>query len=105
MKMKVFSIFDSCAGVYDRPFVAHNEAAATRAFGDIAISAEHAIGQHPEHYSLYLVGEWDDNNAVIKPEDRVCIATALELIAKAQKVTSGALKEFDEDIVKIGGTA
>ena len=105
MRMKVFSIFDSCAGVYDRPFVAHNEASAKRAFGDIAVSADHHIGQHPEHYSLFVVGEWDDNNGVIKPVDRVCVVTALEMVSASRKVDEAQLQIFDEELTKAGGTA
>ena len=49
---KMYGVFDSASGVYDRPFVAISHGQAIRSFGDIAVAADHPIGQHPEDFSL-----------------------------------------------------
>ncbi len=84
MKLNIYTIFDTAAGLYMRPWYASSDGAAVRAFGDLAKDPEHEIGQHPEDYSLFRIGVYDDNNAVMTVEDRDCIATALELVSHAR---------------------
>lgn len=81
MKLNIYTIFDTASGVYMRPFFAQSDGQATRSFSDISNDKSHEIGKHPEDYSLYRIGIFDDNKAAITPEDKECIATALELVA------------------------
>ncbi len=71
---------DSETGVYDRPFVGNADAMALRGFGDICSDADHPFGKHPEHYSLFRVGTFDDNTGDLVGEPAVCIGKAHELI-------------------------
>lgn len=93
MRLFVYTVFDTAAGVYDRPFFAQSDGVATRSFGDICVSAEHPIGQHPEHYTLFRIGEYDDAKGEIKGESPEFLATGLEMVAAAQTVEEGALKK------------
>lgn len=86
MKLNVYTIFDTASGAYMRPFFMHSDGQALRSFKDISLDADHAIGQHPEDYSLWRIGTFNDNNAQITPETKECLATALELVAAAQRV-------------------
>ena len=70
MLHNIYTVFDSAAVMFDRPFTAISDNAAIRSFGDICVSADHPIGQHPEDYSLYRIGTYDDNKGVIAPLDR-----------------------------------
>jgi hypothetical protein len=99
MRLFMYAIFDSCSGVYDRPFCANADASAIRSFGDAAGSAESVIGMHPEHFSLYRIGLFDDNTSEIVPEDAVCIARAHELVAASRKIVSGSLASVMEGAV------
>ncbi len=84
MKLNIYTIFDTASGLYMRPFYQQSDGAAVRSFKDIAIDADHEVGKHPEDYSLFRIGVYDDNNAVITVENRDCIATALELVGSAR---------------------
>jgi len=94
MKMNAYSIFDSASGIYQRPFFMPADGQATRAFKDISCDADHEIGKHPEDYSLWRVGIFDDNKGQLIPEDRECLATALELVAQARQIQRGQLDAF-----------
>jgi len=63
MKLNAYSIFDNKALVYQMPFFAPNDGHAVRAFGDIANSSDTLVGRHPGDFSLFHVGEYDDQNA------------------------------------------
>ena len=101
MRLNVYTIFDSAAGAYMRPFFAQSDGQALRGFTDISCDAEHDIGKHPEDYSLYRIGTFDDQKAKLDPEDRQCLATAQEVVASSRKVDNQA----QLDLVSPGGTA
>ena len=81
MKLKLYAIYDTVSCVYDRPWCSHNDSSALRLFSDIACDENHPVGKHPEHYQLYRIGRYDDNNGVIEPESAVCIGKAQELVS------------------------
>ena len=83
-----FAIYDSCSGVYDRPWFSRSEAEAVRAFEGLACNADHLIGQHPEHFKLYRIGSFDDNTGKFDGIAPVHVANAHELVAKS-RVPSG----------------
>jgi hypothetical protein len=94
MKLFVFGVFDSVSKVYDRPWCARSEGEAVRSFGDLASDAEHPLGKHPEHYSLFEIGSYDDNTGELLSTVPVrCVARAHELVAEARKIEPGSLKE------------
>lgn len=96
MKLFMYSIFDSASGVYDRPFCALTDAAAIRSFADIAVDESTPIGRHPEDFSLFRVGLFDDNKGAIEPQNAECISRAHELAASRGVVT---------DFAAVGGNA
>ena len=81
MKYVMVSIYDTAAGVYMRPFFVQSEGQAKRMFSDIANDREHDVGAHPEDYSLFRIGQFDDNAGEVLPEHRDCLITALECVA------------------------
>ena len=103
MRQFLFSVYDSCAVFYDRPFAARDDASAVRSFGDIAGDAEHPIGKHPEHYSLFRVGLFDDLTGEIVPEVVVCVGKAHELVAAARVISPGGLKAKLDSVTKLNG--
>ena len=57
-------------------------------------------GKHPEDYSLWRIGQFDDNKGELLPEGKECLATALELVAVAENVAADNGKD-----ISFGGTA
>ncbi len=90
MKAFMYTVYDSCSGVYDRPFVCNSDGEAMRAFGDIAINAEHPIGAHPEHYTLFRIALYDNNKGVIEGHPPEFCCTALEMVAESRAVDKTA---------------
>ncbi len=86
MKMFIYSVFDSCSAIYDRPFVGNADGAVIRSFGDIASDADHPIGKHPEHFALFRIGSFNDGTGEVEAELPVCIAKAHELSAAVRNV-------------------
>lgn len=62
----MFTIQDAAADAYLTPFFLHREAMAKRQFADCINDNRHQFGKHPAHYTLVLIGEFDDTNGEIK---------------------------------------
>lgn len=82
MRTNIYTVFDSCAAVYQKPFYARSDGEALRSFSDIAADKEHPIGQHPEHYSLWRIGTYSDQDAEISVETPDCLGRAHELVTQ-----------------------
>lgn len=74
MKLNIYSIRDNLAEIFHRPFFETNNATAIRAFSDTADKQPHI-----EDYSLYLVGEWNDQNGQIVPCEPQRIFSGLDV--------------------------
>lgn len=85
MRLNVYTIFDSASQAYMRPFFMQSDGQALRSFTDIAQDADHDIGKHPEDYSLYRIGTYDDAKGILHPEDKSCLATAEEVVAASRE--------------------
>ena len=80
MRVFVYVIRDSVSQVYDRPMCARSEGEMVRSFSDVAKDTSHPIGQHPEHYSLWNVGTYDDNSGMIEATPPVHVVNAIDLV-------------------------
>lgn len=63
MKQLVFAVYDAKAHAYTPPFYVHTEGMAVRGFGDAVNDPNHAFGKHPEDYTLYCLGTFNDTTA------------------------------------------
>jgi len=93
MKQQIYAIYDSCAGIYDSPHFANSDDIVRRQFQDIATAADNPISKHPEHYSLWRLGGWDNTNGKIINESNECLWQALEAISQSQMISEGSLRE------------
>ena len=107
MQLIVFTIFDSASGAYLRPFFQRSNGEALRTFENECVAAESPIANHPEDYSLYRIGTYDDNKGELYPEDRFCLATAAEVVASSRQIAPGSLKELngESDAQSVGDGA
>lgn len=65
MKIKLFCIHDVKAEAYLPPFHLNNEAMAIRTFADTVNDSKHPFSLHPEDYTLFELGSYEDDNGKI----------------------------------------
>lgn len=61
MKMEIFSIFDIKAEMYSRPYFALTHGEAIRTFVDAVNTGDSPYNRHPDDYTLFHVGSFDDS--------------------------------------------
>ncbi len=81
MKLNAYTIYDVASGVYMRPFFSQADGQATRGFKDIATDAEHPVGQHPEDYTLYRCGDFNETSGTMKGEEIEKLITGLQCVS------------------------
>lgn len=96
MILNIYSIFDECAGRYLRPWYSITDNEALRAFTDIAMDPGEDVGKHPEHYTLFKIGVYDDETGNITADVVKFMATALERKAFAQQFVAEQLANIAE---------
>ncbi len=83
MKLMVFTIFDSKNQSHCRPIMQPSSGGMLRSFADLANDKQHPIGQHPEDYALYRVGEWDDETGkMVHDEKDTSLGRALDFVVQ-----------------------
>lgn len=65
--LKVFSVYDKKSAAYAPPFFYHHKGQALRAFEDAVNDANSPLHKHPEDFSLFLLGEWNEVSGVLLP--------------------------------------
>ena len=61
MIVNLYAVYDRCSGVYDGPIPGQSDGQMIRRFSDMAVG-DTEIGKHPEDYTLFRVGSWNDGN-------------------------------------------
>ncbi len=102
MKTNIYAIFDTASGCYLKTIFARADGEIMREFQNMCSDKEHPCGQHPEDYSLFRLGNFEDQTGKLSDEDNECLATGLEMvalmrskqnIAKLNKLIEPTLKE------------
>ena len=65
MKHKMYAIFDVKAEAYLPPWFLPTDGMALRAFADCVNDGDHNFGRHPNDYSLFCIGSFEDSDAEI----------------------------------------
>ena len=92
MKLKAYTIYDVASGVYMRPFFSQADGQATRGFKDIATDADHEVGKHPEDYTLYRIGTFNDGTGEIEGEQLTKLITGLQCVSMDRNPEKADLK-------------
>lgn len=71
MILFVYSIYDEKVESYSQPFFAATNSAAIRMFTDLATDGQSTIYKHPQDYTLYQIGKWDDEKGQIESFDNL----------------------------------
>jgi len=61
MNLRIFVVFDSKARAYLPPFFMPEAGQAVRVFADCCNDDGHQFGKHPEDYTLFEIGTFDDH--------------------------------------------
>ena len=88
MKVNLYAVFDTASGIYDGPIPGKSDGQMVRQFSDMAVNAEHPIGQHPEDYSLIKVGNWNDGTGEVNDCSNTTLITGLEAVANSRNVVN-----------------
>lgn len=89
MNLEIFAIYDRVAEAYSQPFFTHNENIAMREFGKWVNTPDTQYYNHPNDYSLYHLGNFDDNTAAfeIKAEPtRIAVAMDLKSVVETSEL-------------------
>lgn len=85
MILNLYAIFDRCSGVYDGPHKARTDSEITRMFADLANDANHPIGKHPEDFTLFKNGNWNDATGDLVPQVPKKICNGAEVTAQNEE--------------------
>ncbi|AXL14758.1 nonstructural protein [Microviridae sp.] len=81
---KIYTIYDSKAEAYLPPFFMHQQGMALRTFTDCVNDPNHAFGKHPEDYTLFNAGIFDDDLGTITQDKLESVANGLTLVQQEE---------------------
>lgn len=71
MLHSLFCVFDSKVGAFMSPFFMRSKNEAIRSFIDVVNDGKSSISLHPEDYSLFFCGVFDDEDANFTVPDAI----------------------------------
>jgi len=80
MRVRSFAVYDTKAKAYLPPFFFSEVGQAHRLFSDAVNDPKHVFGTHPEDYSLFEIGLYDDVTAKLEPFGPELIVTGLQVV-------------------------
>ena len=82
MLLHAYALYDVKSETYGLPFFAVNDAIAVRTSYDGYLMADSTVSRHPEDFTLYRLGLYDDCRGVITGAERIHIVDMVSLISK-----------------------
>lgn len=83
MKTRAYSVYDRKALIYHMPYYALTDAVAVRTLADAMTDPNTSFGRHPNDYVLFFVGEFDDSNGQLWPEQPLKHVIDAQALVKA----------------------
>ena len=77
-----FTVFDQKAGVYHPPFFQLTAGMAQRTFTDCVNDRSHQFGKHPQDYTLFAIGYFDDNKGHFEATPPETVCNGVEVVRK-----------------------
>lgn len=94
MILKVYSIYDSKAEAYVRPFFAPTKGLALRSVLAALQDPNHDLSKYPADYTLFELGEWDDQTGLFTPHNtKQNLGVMLEHISNNKDSRSGSITD------------
>ena len=91
MRHRVFSVLDGKAKAFLPPFCVGEVGVATRLFSDMVCEPKHQFNNHPEDYTLFEVGLFDDGTALLEPFGPEMVVTGLQCVVADHSEIQGDL--------------
>lgn len=103
MKFEIFTVYDSKAEAYSRPMFFESKGVSIRSFMDTLKNSEHPFAQHPEDFTLFHLGTWEDQRGQFEQNATpISAGTALELMPKSNPKPLSPVKT-DEHVSEVKG--
>jgi hypothetical protein len=81
MLLQMFTVYDSKAEAFLPPFFMNAKGSAIRSFADTCNDPQHAFYKHPDDYTLFHLGQFDDVHSTFDISDsKVPLGSAREYI-------------------------
>ncbi|WGL31287.1 nonstructural protein [Dipodfec virus UOA04_Rod_861] len=64
--MKIYSIFDKIASVYNTPFFCPGHGVAMRNFNDLVMDPSTVVSRHPSDFELFCLGDFFEDTGNIE---------------------------------------
>lgn len=68
MIVQIFAVRDSKAEIFGRPYFSVAVGAGVRAFADAVNDKTSEYSRHPDDYTLFLIGEFNDHSGELMPK-------------------------------------
>lgn len=78
MKLQAFAVYDSKVEMYLRPFFAEARGAAVRSFADAVNDHQTPFYAHPDDYTLFYIGVFDQASGMFAGEAPVSLGNGLQ---------------------------
>ncbi len=82
MKLLIFAVYDAKAEFFSKPVFHRAQGEALRAFEDEVESKESLLGQHPGDFTLYWIGEYNQENGELYSQEPVSFGTGLQYLTQ-----------------------
>lgn len=87
MQLKIYTIYDSKAEFYSKPFYATARGAALRSFTDACNDKNIDFGRYPADYTLFEIGTWDDSTAsIVMHKAPVSLGVGVEFVREKESL-------------------
>ena len=83
MMLLVFSVYDTKAQAYSRPWYEHTIPSAVRTFTDAVNEPQSPYNKHPDDFLLFHVGSFDDSSAALEHVQPVPLGCASNFLIGA----------------------
>lgn len=84
MKLRCYSVYDAAAKAYLEPFYTKTDQLAQRSFASAAMDPSHSFARHSADYTLFYIGEFDDDDGSFQSSIPLPLGNALTYKAGVQ---------------------
>lgn len=85
MKQQVFSIQDNKTAFYHLPFFSPTHASGVRSFLQLAQDSNSLVSKYPGDFSLFHIGEFDDESGQLSASMPVFVCSAVGVLANVKE--------------------
>lgn len=105
MDINIYTIYDQAAKAYMKPIFLNTDGMAIRAFQDAVNSDTPSdISQHPEQFTMFKIGEYDDQKGLINSYDSPEYLAAGHELLEGNGIVEDIQVTADVEQLKVGGT-